>query len=255
MNIYEYLDNPLGKGAILPGKNFILEDYNRRFSNLVMKNEIELKILSNGNDYYFHFKIPTESEERDNTYDVVIRFFIEDKTKKVSTSIKSYKIEIFSNCPSFTYTYAYAYNINGLLINDLEDKYDKEVLSRPPVSRNPGITVNYEKSVYFACKYIVDDIRLLSKSYLNSNSDKLTKKYFKENIRTNARIEFEIKESKAKNSKKVETKTVSSKSIFRPDKKRVETITKKNSNGKISAKSTTTKKGIKPKAKIKARKR
>ena len=147
MNITEYLDNPLGKGAILPGKNFIVDDYNRRFTELVMKSKIEYTILLDKDDYLIHLLIPTESKERDNTYDVVIRFFLMDKSKKVSTTIKGYDIEVFSNCPSFTYTYAYAYNMNGMLISDLKDKYEDTILSKPPMSRNPGIIVNYEKSI------------------------------------------------------------------------------------------------------------
>lgn len=253
MNIYEYLDNPLGKGAILPGKNFILDDYNKRFIDLVMNNKIEYQILTKDDDYYFHILIPTESDERDNTYDVLIRFFIEDKTQKVSTTIKGYNIEVFSNCPSFTYTYAYAYNMNGMLISELADKYDKEVLSRPPISRNPGITVNYEKSIYFACKYIIDDVRLLSKSHIQTNSIKLTKKYFKDNVRNTAKIEFQIKESKVKNSKKVNTR---SKSPVRPDSKRNIATAKTGGVNKVNSKTSTTKiGGIKPKSKIKARKR
>lgn len=252
MNIYEYLDNPLGKGAILPGKNFILDDYNRRFSKLVMSKGIKYQILTKDDDYYFHVIIPTEDDERDNTYDVVIRFFIVDKTRKdvsIITSIKGYNIEVFSNCPSFTYTYAYAYNMNGMLISELADKYEKEVLSKPPISRNPGITVNYEKSIYFTCKYIVDDPRLLTKSYLKTNSIKMTKKYFKENIRNTAKIEFQIKESKVKNSKTVNSRS-KTKTAFRPDNKKVNT-NKTNGVNKINAKTGS----IKPKGKIKARKR
>lgn len=249
MNIMEYLDNPLGKGAILPGKNFIIDDYNRRFMNLVMDNKISHKILTSGDEYFIHLIISTESKERDNNYDVIIRFFPGNVTKKVSTTIKNYNIEVFSNCPSFTYTYAYAYNMNGLLISDLKDKYSKEILSKPPMSRNPGIIVNYEKSIYFACKYIIENDNLLSKAHLKTNSSKLTKKYIKENIRSNSKIEFEIKQSKAKQSgsNKTTKQTVQTK----VDEHRVSKQLKKNNINKITAKSNS----IKPKAKIKARKR
>lgn len=252
MNIEEYLDNPLGKGAILPGKNFIINDYNRRFTELVMKNKIECRVLTTKDDYFIHLLIPTESNERDNTYDVVIRFFLTDKHKKVSTTIKGYDIEVFSNCPSFTYTYAYAYNMNGMLISDLKDKYDKEILSKPPMSRNPGIIVNYEKSIYFACKYIIENDKLTSKVHLDSNSSKLTKKYFNDNIRSNSKIEFEIKQSKAKNSKKTDSDKKLKKAIgTKSDEHRISKVDKKSNINKITPKSRT----IKPKAKIKAKKR
>lgn len=253
MNIMEYLDNPLGKGAILPGKNFIIDDYNRRFMNLVMDNKITYKILTSGDEYFIHLLISTESKERDNNYDVIIRFFPGNVTQKVSTTIKNYDIEVFSNCPSFTYTYAYAYNMNGLLISDLKDKYSKEILSKPPMSRNPGIIVNYEKSIYFACKYIIENDNLLSKTHLKANSSKLTKKYIKENIRSNSKIEFEIKQSKVKNGSKQSgsSKTTRQPIQIKADEHRISKQSKKNNVNKITPKSSS----VKPKAKIKARKR
>ena len=252
MNITEYLDNPLGKGAILPGKNFIVDDYNRRFTELVMKSKIEYTILLDKDDYLIHLLIPTESKERDNTYDVVIRFFLTDKSKKVSTTIKGYDIEVFSNCPSFTYTYAYAYNMNGMLISDLKDKYEDTILSKPPMSRNPGIIVNYEKSIYFACKYIIENDSLLSKVHLNANGNKLTKKYFKDNIRTDSKIEFEIKQSKSKNSSSNNSGNKTKKAIgSKLDAHRMPKVNTKNNINKITSRTST----IKPKAKIKAKKR
>ena len=35
MNIKQYLDNPMGKGAIIPGKQMILEDLNKRYNKLI----------------------------------------------------------------------------------------------------------------------------------------------------------------------------------------------------------------------------
>lgn len=212
MNIHEYMDNPLGKGATIPGKHFILEDYNTRFHKLVTNKDMKLNVFTSGNRYIFHFLIPTESDNRDNTYDVIVELYSNDKVSLIDNSLDNYNIAFFSNCPSFTYTYAYAYNMNGLLITQLSNKYDEIILKRPPVSRNPGIITNYEKSIFFACKYILDDKRLLDKNYIKSIANKLPKDYFKNEIRTNSKIEYEIKQSRAKFTIEKKEKTKSLKS-------------------------------------------
>ena len=198
MNIREYMDNPLGKGATIPGKQFIVEDYNNRFHKLVMEKEIQMNVFISGNRYFYHFLIPTESDKRDNNYDIVIELSSNEKHSLIDNSLLNYDIKFFSNCPSFTYTYAYAYNMNGLLIPELGKLYEDIVLKRPPVSRNPGIITNYEKSIFFACKYILDDKNLLDKKYINKIASKLPRDYFKKQIRTSSKIEYEIKASRAK---------------------------------------------------------
>lgn len=198
MNIYEYMENPLGKGATIPGKQFIIEDYNNRFFKLIENKKIEVKIFTTGNTYYYHFIMPTESDKRDNTYDIIIKLHSDNKLSLVDKSVANYDVAFFSNCPSFTYSYAYAYNMNGLFITELSKLYDDIILKKPPVSRNPGIITNYEKSIFFACKYIIDNKEFLDKSYIKSNSIKLPRDYFKKHIRTNARVEFEIKQSNAR---------------------------------------------------------
>lgn len=191
MNIREYLDNPMGKGAIIPGKQAIITDYNARFDKLLENNKFSIKIYNDKDVYYFHVIQESESE-RENDYDIVVMFYPKDKTNKAEDSVINYEVSFFSNCPSFTYTYAYAYNKAGLLIDILKKKYDDKILSMRPVVKNPNNMVNFEKSLYFACKYILYDPKYTSKAYLKSASQKFGKRNFIQTIRTSAMIEYEI---------------------------------------------------------------
>ena len=174
MKIDEFIKNAGNKGAFIPGKDILLTNLDYRMQLLEKNKSITMSIYTEGDNVYYHVIIPTENKERGNSYDVVIKFKPNDKMSKFDGSYRQYDIEFFSNCPSFTYGYAYVANLNGYLIKELADKYEAAVLKYPPVSRNPGLTFGYEKSIYFACKYIMKDKQVLSKSYVDSYGQKLT---------------------------------------------------------------------------------
>ena len=213
MKIDEFLRNPLGKGAIIPGRDILLTNLDYRMQLIEKHKEIKMNIYTNKDDVYYHVIIPTENKDRDNSYDVVIKFKATDKSDKFDQSYRQHEIEFFSNCPSFTYGYAYVANINGYLIKEFADKYEPQVLKYPPVSKNPGLTFGYEKSIYFACKYIMNDKKVLLKSYVKSYSQKLTSEIIK-SIRHMNKIEEEYKradkirrEEKRNNRVKTDRKT------------------------------------------------
>ena len=144
MNIKEFLKNPVGKGEVIPGKNTLLADLDKRYRALLERKEFEFNIYRKKDCFFFHFLIMTEDPERENDYDVVIGFY-PTKTQKFDTVITRYDIKIFSNSPSFIYTYAYVAKQNKLLIVDFYNKFDVNVLKKPPVSRNTGKIMGYEK--------------------------------------------------------------------------------------------------------------
>lgn len=197
MKLEEYLKNPAGKGAIIPGRNLLISNYDYRFQVLLKEKSIDLKIYKDKEVVYYHMLIPTESEQRENLYDVVIKLKPVDQSSLLDKSYRQYDVEFFSNCPSFTYTYAYVAKLNGYLIPELEDKYDDKIISIPPTSRNPGLIFGYEKSIYFACKYLLSDKQLLLKSYVNTYSTKFNKFILKE-IRNVKQIEEDILREKNK---------------------------------------------------------
>ena len=139
------------------------EDLINRLIEYQKYKEITMNIYTTETDAYYHLIIPSENKERDCSYDIIIKFKQTEKNDKFDQSYRQYQIEFFSNCPSFTYGYAYVANINGYLIKELADRYEPAVLKYPPVSKNPGLTFGYEKSIYFACKYIMADKKVLLK--------------------------------------------------------------------------------------------
>lgn len=191
MKIDEFLKNPMGKGAIIPGRDSHLQVLDYRLELLHKNKDVVMNIYTKGNDVYYHFLIPTESEEKDNTYDVIIKFVQTEKSDKFDDSYRRYQIKFFSNCPSFTYGYAYVANLNGYLIEEFSNRYESKVLKYPPVSKNPGLIFGYEKSIYFACKSIINDKHVLLKSYVKSYGKPLTKEIIK-SIRHMNVIEEEI---------------------------------------------------------------
>jgi hypothetical protein len=63
------------------------------------------------------------------------------------------------------YTYAYVYKKEDYLINVLYDKLDPEYIDVPPEKTNPKLNTGYDKSIYFACKYLIDtQFKYLSKN-------------------------------------------------------------------------------------------
>jgi len=206
MNIDEFLKNPVGKGAVIPGKNSLLKDLDNRYTQLINRHEFEINIYKKKDKFFFHFIIMTEDPDRENTYDVIIGFYPTKTTQKLDTTVKRYDIKLFSNSPSFIYTYAYVAKENKMLIVDFYNKFDVNVLKKPPVSRNPGRIMGYEKSIYYACKYLIEHSELMNKNYLKRHSDSNYKKLIRE-IRKDSVILQEIKTAKAvKQAKKNETK-------------------------------------------------
>lgn len=156
MKMSEYMQNPLGKGAsalMLSSTRKALDD---EYSNIVQK--ITHTWYSLQNKYYIaHIKIPSKSTSN-IVYDVVIEIDI-DSIPKQATTINDGNCRVFSNCPSFVFTYAYVFNKNKDIIPWTKKKYNNKVLNSNPGTRNPTELRNYEKSLYFAIKYITSNGR------------------------------------------------------------------------------------------------
>ena len=170
MTIHEYLNNPAGVGAsVIPNRELIRGDLTKRFQELYEKKQGSFagNVYKNGDDYFIHVVIPSESKERENTYDVVIKFNYKPSTGlSTQSTVKNYPIQVFSNSPSFTYTYAYVFNKEKLLVEELRKKYRDETFE-PPTTRNPYQSINYEKTTFMAIMYILSNPSLLEKVVLN----------------------------------------------------------------------------------------
>lgn len=166
----KFLQQPFGSANADRTK---LQKYSQMYSENTQK--IELYSHTKIEDsYYFHVKIPSESNKDQKVYyDVIIRFFTNDDRIKKSSSLNEYYIQFFSNSPGFIYNYAVLYKQNGFLIEQLYTKMDPQYFNKLPVKTNKKLDLSYDKSIYFACRFLVEHrFRVLSKigSHLGGKS-------------------------------------------------------------------------------------
>lgn len=157
MNIQNYLTNPMGKGSSVLMLSNAKRELDNQYMELYTKITVKWYVLDD--KYYIaHVKVPSKSKEN-LFYDVLLEFDI-DTFKDQSTSvINNANVRVFSNCPSFAFTYANVFNYNGDLISWTTNKYPKDILRKNPEIRNPNQIVSYERSLYFAIKYILSNGR------------------------------------------------------------------------------------------------
>lgn len=110
-----------------------------------------------GESYYVHVRVPSESNKDGKyEYDVVIKFFTDKPELKKTISLRQYYMQFFSNSPGFIYRYAALYKKHDYLIKEVYDKLDPEYADVMPEKTNADMQVSYDKSIYFACKYLSD---------------------------------------------------------------------------------------------------
>lgn len=119
--------------------------------------------------YFLHLKIPSESKAGVQ-YDVVIQFFTPDKAVEEHESLGQYLLQFFSNSPSFIYQYAALYYTRGYLIDAFQKKLDSRITDSTYVSSGTAKKeLMFDKSLYFACKYILENsVSLLQKTRLKN---------------------------------------------------------------------------------------
>lgn len=173
MNMADYMQNPLGKGAsvlMLSSTRKVLDEEYAKIASLISHTWYNLQ-----NKYYIaHVKIPSKSSDK-MYYDVLIEIDIDSLPKQV-TMINNGKCRVFSNCPSFVFTYAYVFNKNNDIIPWTKKKYNRKVFEVNPAKRNPAEIKNYERSIYFAIKYITSNGRNY-KAGINLNQTKIRSHY------------------------------------------------------------------------------
>ena len=156
MNIQKYMINPMGSGSSVLMLPELRKSLDIQYQSLVSK--ITMTWYSFQDKYYIaHVKIPSRTIDK-LFYDVLIEM---DRSSipESSTVINGGNARVFSNCPSFTFTYAKVFNDKGDLIPWTKEKYNAEVFINDPVKRNPMKISSYERSIYFAIKFITTNGR------------------------------------------------------------------------------------------------
>lgn len=199
LTLNDILTNPTGKKtAYVANRAAIKEDLERKYYKLMKKvnNKLSYKIYKEGVDYYFHFKIPSSTYDG-LFYDVVLQFYPEDKKMSQDKTISRYYVNIFSNSPSFMFTYTYVVYHNNMLPKGFKKYCSKEALRNHPTTRNPVEVYGYEKSVYFACLYIIIN-KLYNKFQIERSLFRFNNKTFDDTIMTQENKLVEYNRTKEK---------------------------------------------------------
>lgn len=169
--IKEFIDNPFGKGSAALSTKTNKTEYLNRYNQLAKKGKIcRLHQISEFEGrWLLHVMVPSENVDKDVYYDVVVEFYPKHSSLENSHYLTGYAVRFYSNCPSFTYTFLNVYYKWGLLIPEFKNKVKEEFLEKTPDTRNPFGVINYDKSIFFACHYIMtsNNQRLLQKDYLH----------------------------------------------------------------------------------------
>lgn len=162
------------------------QEYDTKYRQFALTNRIRIHAMCIIEDsYYIHIKVPSESQSNNNqeyNYDVVIRFFTDSTEQLNQPHLRGYVMQFFSNSPSFMYQYAYLYKQEGFLIEALYNKLDADYIDTPPEKTNTRMIKSYDKSIYFACRFLSEHrFRYLDKNGV-LRSKKVTPEKFFRNI-------------------------------------------------------------------------
>lgn len=171
------------KGAMRISTKGIIEDYRERYDAMVQNPKkvprATTYTITPGNRVIVHFKIFSESLDG-FAYDVLIELSAE----KTAVSFEECDIKIFSNSPSFVYSVAYVFahwdpdsqkptkkgkgmmidTLKGklprdrMLIPGVENRLGKKPVHDPPEVRNPMGLPLFDKSIYYAIFYMLDNM-------------------------------------------------------------------------------------------------
>ena len=184
MKLKEFLQDTftISKGAVKINTKSIIDDYRTKYDNMVHNGRMckaEVYSVQPADVIMVHVKVPSETVD-DFYYDVLLQF----SADRSALYFGDCDIKIFSNSPSFVYTVAYVFahwdpdkrtvssKGKGMMIDTLKGKLPRERMLIPgveyklgkkpvhnePVVRNPlGIPL-FDKSIYFAIFYIMDEL-------------------------------------------------------------------------------------------------
>lgn len=180
----QFYNRPFGS----PVEVDALTKLRKNYESYVNENKIRLEAICQvETSYFYHIKVPSESQKSSTLgqyeYDVIIRFFTSDASLQKANNLRGYYVQFFSNSPSFMYTYAYVYKKAGYLIEALYNKLDPDYIDVPPTKTNPNLKKSYDKSIYFACRFLVErEFNLLSKTKVSTKARHVSEEVFFRNV-------------------------------------------------------------------------
>lgn len=146
----DFLAQPFGEQE--PKSN----DFEAKYKRLASSKKIHMEAFTEVDDcYLIHLKVGSDTNPN-MQYDVILLFFTDNPRVKTNISFRRYYVKFFSNSPSFIYQYAVLYKNKGMMIDMLADKMDAIYGDTLPSKVNPSLRVSYDKSIYCACRWMVD---------------------------------------------------------------------------------------------------
>lgn len=209
LNIKQLLQNPTGKfSSYMARRDKTIEDLDNRYFQLLNKAKtFKFKVYKVKDNYLFHFYIPSEEFPDSLFYNVCVLFESHNELTGSEKTINNHHLKLFSNSPNFMFTYTYALNQNKMIIPFLINKCAKRALTEAPTLRNPIEVYGFEKSIYFACRFIMDN-QLNSIFEIENNRFLFNEAKLKSEIATQEskyeeqkRIKKEVAEKKRENKK------------------------------------------------------
>ena len=184
----DYLANPYGRGAgVAPTamikdvvERSLEEDYPDRINVTPVKTEDRQLI--------FMCQLPSRTK-KGIYYDVVIQLDLTAVDDNVRIGINRVPFKVFSNSPSFYYTYAKVFEDKSLFCDWLKRKYERKILRKAPVTRNPSFIVGYERTVYTCMYYILQKYRHSSAIEIFQKAPLTTYRLLAKNVQSQDEIE------------------------------------------------------------------
>lgn len=194
MTFDQYIANPMGiKNSVFSGREMYRGLYSEKLDKVLVREvgKIKHRLFRNKDEFFVFLKIPSELIEK-FYYDVVVQFYTDDTSIKMSRSLKDYNVKFYSNDPSFVFTFAHAMITNEMFIKDLVPVMSKDAVKHTAKEKNPKNEVGYVKSLYFAY-LIMKNYSLFDKVNYETYGEKYDKKELLKDI-THADIKIEARQ-------------------------------------------------------------
>jgi len=156
ITLHQLLTNPVSSGSGDTNARYrIIADLKKRYQALRNKHEFRISVYEKVGITLFYIQVPSETLIKKFYFDVLIQ--VNRLSKETKKAMLASEVKIFSNNMSFTYTYAYVANKENLIIPFLKSKIEKKALTKKPVIRNPPERLGFEKSIFYASQFILEN--------------------------------------------------------------------------------------------------
>lgn len=163
LSVRNMVDNPTGVGsAFFYSRAKIKKELNAEFIFLLQRYRklfSATPILYPDGRIMFFMRIPSSGYQHNKIiYDILVEISAQKDRRLALRDAR-----FFSNSPSFVFTYAYVFIQDDLMIERFSNLLPRKCLTDAPTIRNPIGSLGFEKTLFFACRYLLDGFCLSDK--------------------------------------------------------------------------------------------